>query len=227
MLGLDTNRLILIGCAAALIASTVYVAGESLIAGTGEVALTAAVSTEKPSIPIESGVFRREKKALAYKKLEDKPSTRSLADYYARRAFPGAPPSIPHQIFDERRDGKSCLACHADGEYVPFLKAYAPVVPHPEMLNCRQCHVAGKQDQPAVTANTFQPEKPPAIHGAAMPGAPPPIPHTLAMRNNCLACHAGPSAPKEIRTTHPERVNCRQCHVAVKEMDQPKEDFPQ
>jgi len=223
---LDANRLILIGYAAALIASTVYVVGEAVLAGTGEVALAPAGPIETPSIPSESGVFRREKKALAYEKSKDKPSTRLLADYYSRRAFPGAPPSIPHQIFDERRDGKSCLACHTDGEYVPFLKAYAPVVPHPEMLNCRQCHVAGKQDQPVITATNFVMEKPPSIHGAAMPGAPPPIPHTLAMRNNCLACHAGPSAPKEIRTTHPERVNCRQCHAAVREMDQPKEEFP-
>ena len=44
--------------------------------------------------------------------------------------------------------------------------------------------------------------------------APPPIPHDLQFRGNCLACHAGPAAVAEIRTTHPERADCRQCHVS-------------
>jgi cytochrome c-type protein NapB len=43
--------------------------------------------------------------------------------------------------------------------------------------------------------------------------SPPVIPHSIELRENCLACHAGPAAPKEIRVSHPERVNCRQCHV--------------
>jgi cytochrome c-type protein NapB len=46
-----------------------------------------------------------------------------------------------------------------------------------------------------------------------LPGGPPPIPHGLQMRENCLACHAGPAAVAEIRTPHPTLVNCRQCHA--------------
>jgi hypothetical protein len=43
---------------------------------------------------------------------------------------------------------------------------------------------------------------------------PPPIPHALQSRGNCLTCHAGPAAVAEIRTSHPERADCRQCHIA-------------
>jgi cytochrome c-type protein NapB len=49
---------------------------------------------------------------------------------------------------------------------------------------------------------------------ATVPGRlPPPIPHDLQFRENCLACHGGPAAVAAIRTSHPERVNCRQCHL--------------
>ena len=47
----------------------------------------------------------------------------------------------------------------------------------------------------------------------AIPGGPLLIPHSLQMRENCLACHAGPQAVVEIKTSHPERQNCQQCHV--------------
>lgn len=160
-------------------------------------------------------MFRRAERALAYLKSEKNEGTRTLKQYYSRRAFNGAPPVIPHEIFDAQGyGGKGCLGCHAEGEYVPVLQAYAPVVPHPELTNCKQCHVATAKVAP-FRATVFSGEKASAIHGSAMPGSPPPIPHTLEMRNNCLACHGGPSAPKEIRTTHPNRVNCRQCHAAV------------
>jgi cytochrome c-type protein NapB len=44
---------------------------------------------------------------------------------------------------------------------------------------------------------------------------PPPIPHDLQFRENCLTCHAGPAAVAELRTRHPERANCRQCHLVA------------
>ncbi len=49
--------------------------------------------------------------------------------------------------------------------------------------------------------------------GRATPGAPPTIPHTLQLWENCLTCHAGSASRVEIRTSHPERPRCRQCHV--------------
>ena len=51
--------------------------------------------------------------------------------------------------------------------------------------------------------------------------SPPPIPHGLQLRENCLSCHSGSGAPKDIATTHPERVNCMQCHVANAALDNP------
>ena len=46
---------------------------------------------------------------------------------------------------------------------------------------------------------TFTRMPAPEIDGAALPGSPPPIPHDLQMRSNCLACHAGPAAVREVR----------------------------
>ena len=52
------------------------------------------------------------------------------------------------------------------------------------------------------------------IAGIGMaPASPPTIPHTLQLRENCLACHGGAASRVEIRTSHPERPRCRQCHV--------------
>ena len=56
-----------------------------------------------------------------------------------RRAYPGAPPLVPHDT--EVREGL-CLTCHETG------LAGAPIVPHPTRDHfCLQCHVS--QDQTA------------------------------------------------------------------------------
>jgi nitrate reductase cytochrome c-type subunit len=67
---------------------------------------------------------------------------RTLAVYDARRAYLGAPPVVPHPVSDALAEGKACLPCHADGGWAPSFGAYAPVVPHPELQSCWQCHVA-------------------------------------------------------------------------------------
>lgn len=187
---------------------------------------------ETPSgnyIPSERGVFLRfENSNLDYSKMPiDEKHERSLKDYYNNRAYHGAPPSIPHPVKKEERfGGNTCLQCHQNGGFVEKFNAYAPVTPHPEMVNCRQCHVTKN------TNNTFTDfafasfETPKVGEGAnnAMLGSPPMIPHQLQMRESCISCHAGPAAPKEIRVTHPERINCRQCHLpqentAIEEID--------
>ena len=168
-----------------------------------------------PVIPSETGVFERSEYALDYANMPiDEAHQRSLKDYYKNRAFHGAPPSIPHSVEDDRNMGEnSCLKCHQNGGFVTKFQAYAPVVPHPDMINCRQCHV------PEHTKTLFKGTNFPKIHAPevgvnnALKGSPPVIPHQIQMHENCLSCHAGPSAPKEIRVTHPERINCRQCHV--------------
>jgi cytochrome c-type protein NapB len=211
----ERRRVVLIGCASLLMLALVMVVGMSLQSAADEAVLAGPAERERESIPVEAGVFARSSLGLLYKERENVEGTRTLTQYYSRRAYPGGPPVIPHEIFDEQGfGGKGCLSCHANGDYVPKLKAYAPVVPHPELTSCKQCHVAGERKDGSLFAQSdFRPLEPTPIHQPALPGGPAPIPHTLEMRNNCLACHGGPSAPKEIRTTHPERSNCRQCHV--------------
>lgn len=168
-----------------------------------------------PIIPSESGVFERSKHALDYTKMPiDEQHQRTMKNYYDNRAFHGAPPSIPHAVNSERDMGdNSCLKCHENGGYVEKYKAYTPVTPHPEKINCRQCHVPEKTNSLFKETNFKRGATPVVGINNALAGSPPVIPHQLQLRENCLACHAGPSAPKEIRVSHPERVNCRQCHV--------------
>ena len=170
---------------------------------------------EMPIIPSEEGVFKRSEFALDYAKMPvDETHQRSLNTYYNNRAYHGAPPSIPHPVEDEKSmGGANCLKCHENGGFVKKWEAYAPVTPHPEYENCRQCHVPVKTNGVFKGTNFDKIPAPKAGINNALAGSPPVIPHQIQLRENCLACHAGPSAPKEIRVSHPERVNCRQCHV--------------
>lgn len=146
---------------------------------------------------------------------------RNLASYRALRAYPGAPPAIPHDVDPAWLRTQTCNTCHARGGWVPEQRAYAPLSPHPQYRNCMQCHVDGA-DGPLLVANDFTAADWPALDQQALAWeedgtrttSPPPIPHALQLRGNCLACHAGPAAVAEVRTTHPERANCRQCHAA-------------
>ncbi|MCB1050310.1 MAG: cytochrome C [Acidobacteria bacterium] len=138
---------------------------------------------------------------------------RNLFESYARRAYPGAPPFIPHPTEESLSTGESCLSCHQQGGYVARFQAYAPVTPHPEFVSCRQCHVE-QQDVALIVPSLAATFEPPRRGEPAIPGGPPPIPHPLQLRENCAACHTGPAAPYQIRSSHPDRVYCRQCHVA-------------
>ena len=137
---------------------------------------------------------------------------RTLREFYSRRAYPGAPPIIPHTVENDGVISDDCLACHMDGGYVPEYNAYTPITPHPEMGNCRQCHVTQLVDTDFVPTAWVSLD-PPKRGQQSIPGGPLQIPHPLQFRENCLACHAGPQAVVEIRSSHPERENCLQCHV--------------
>jgi len=140
---------------------------------------------------------------------------RNLDSFYELRQYPGSPPLVPHPVsISLRDDNADCLACHGRGGYDAELDAYAPVTPHPENENCFQCHL------PQRTATTFgendwQSINPPKLGRSQLAGAPPPIPHSLQLRDDCIACHAGPAAVAEIRVEHASRGNCRQCHVPM------------
>ncbi len=208
------SRLVIIVLSIVLMASGVYVIGTSWQAGRQTANLNAPPSGDSPSIPVEEGVFKRASQALNYLETADQvASPRQLAEIQTLRAYHGAPPVIPHEVDEEQQfGGNTCLQCHAFGGYVPEFEAYTPLVPHPELINCRQCHVPVNTTELFVESN-WQSSPPPDIHQAALLGSPPVIPHDLQLRENCLACHAGPGAPQEVRVSHPERVNCRQCHA--------------
>jgi cytochrome c-type protein NapB len=131
------------------------------------------------------------------------------------RAYDGAPPVIPHLVGGLSRE--LCLNCHLVGDAVTASGAeMAPRTPHPELTNCRQCHVE------RLTKETFGATNPFAGHvwetGARQHAeAPWRIPHPLTLHENCLGCHGGENVPLAVRTTHPERTNCVQCHLPAHE----------
>jgi len=209
------KRLGIISLFVILFAAFIAVWNYSYYQGLEEAYIPTTYDTSNLIIPSEEGVFKRS--GFAYDYLEmpiDDQHQRSLSTYYTNRAFPGAPPSIPHESQREGTIGaNNCLKCHDNGGFVKKFNAYAPVTPHPEMVNCRQCHVDQKTNE-VFKENSFYKKTAPTVgNNQALLTSPPMIPHQLQMRENCLSCHAGPSAPKEILVTHPERVNCRQCHV--------------
>ncbi|MCW5964788.1 MAG: hypothetical protein KIT83_12170 [Bryobacterales bacterium] len=211
-----SNRKFMIGLFTLLMLVMVMVVGKSIQTDRTPVAVQVLGDAGQPSLPTETGVFREASRAMAFKQMpESGQYTRSLKDYYARRAFPGAPPAIPHEELNGSTYGPApCLGCHRSGGFVPQFNAFAPITPHPELTSCNQCHVAASNG-PVFRATQFVAAKEPPINQEWLQGAPPPIPHGLDMRNSCLSCHASPASPKEIRTDHPERVNCRQCHAAI------------
>ena len=181
--------------------------------------------TQPRDVAVEPGTRRR---ATAH--------PRTLATYRGLRAYPGAPPRVPHGITAAEGRTSRCNTCHQRGGFAQRFEAYAPLTPHPELANCLQCHLAddalvgvalpGREPEAlcrqchvapsrraSLPPNTWQPGAWPAVGGARGTGSPPPIPHELTTRGNCLACHMGPAAVAEVRTPHPERANCRQCHV--------------
>ncbi len=140
---------------------------------------------------------------------------RNLADFYRLRQYPGSPPRIPHKV-DLTFSGNEtdCLSCHEKGGFSPELGKFAPVTPHPENTLCYQCH------SPVATEELFVETKwesiiPPRLGRSFISSSPPPVPHSLQLRENCIACHTGPAAVTEIRITHAARGDCRQCHAVA------------
>ena len=124
-----------------------------------------------------------------------------------------------------------CLACHGEGLRVSGR--LAPKVSHPHYTSCTQCHIEGMRSgltEPAEPAeNTFAGVSRAGPGARAWPGAPPTIPHTTWLREDCASCH-GLVARPGLRTTHPWQTSCTQCHAPSAALDQatfpPEESHP-
>ena len=138
-----------------------------------------------------------------------------LATRSTRRAFDGAPPTIPHEIV--QGGAPECLACHEEGLRV--RDRLAPPMSHRHLSSCTQCHVVALAPMPGVVeshdatrvANSFAGRASASSGDTAWTGAPPVIPHSTFMRERCESCH-GTNGRDALRTPHPDRQSCTQCH---------------
>ncbi len=144
--------------------------------------------------------------------MEGTSTSRTLAYYYSLRQYPGSPPVVPHDMTDEKEVALDCLSCHERCGFAQDMNKFTPVTPHPQHTYCEQCHMKASDDALFVGID-WSSVQPPRLGRSALAGSPPPIAHSLQMRENCIACHVGPGAVVTIRVEHPMRGNCRQCHV--------------
>lgn len=234
-------RLVDILTVVALMASAVVVVGKFIEYDREELSHPAVRPLgDEPPIEAEANLFRLGPEALAVAPAfagTFGAHPRTLEMYRRLRAYPGAPPRIPHGLTEAEFTESSCNSCHERGGWAARFGAFAPVTPHPEYGSCLQCHAARDElvGRPAPESESavvcmqchVDPDAPPGrfreidwrpaswpeteVH--AMPGSPNVVPHEVQTRSNCLACHGGPAAIAALRTDHPERANCRQCHV--------------
>lgn len=175
-----------------------------------------------PNASMYDGVFERMSWVDVNAAVEKTDADRAaaLAKRASRRAYDGAPPTIPHRIL--QMGPLDCTACHATGVKIG-TELVAPKMSHPSYTSCTQCHVV-KVD-PRLDAPKVEPPANDFVGVAwgkgtrAWPGAPPTIPHPTAMRPDCSSCH-GPMGAVGLKTPHPYRQSCTQCHVADASNDQ-------
>jgi len=148
----------------------------------------------------------------------DADTARALALRAERRAYDGAPPTIPHAIAEQA--APACLTCHGEG--ARFAGKNAPAMSHETHASCLQCHAPSRE--PAAGPAAPEPFSSPGSDfvgrgsergSRAWPGAPPTVPHSEQMRTRCESCH-GVFGKLGMRSTHPWRQSCRQCHALAR-----------
>ncbi|MBI5514054.1 MAG: hypothetical protein HY909_09825 [Deltaproteobacteria bacterium] len=144
----------------------------------------------------------------------------AVRDRASRRAYDGAPPTIPHAV--DSLSLPVCLTCHAEG--MRLRGHVAPAMPHDTRASCTQCHVVDRGPVPGEEPsggppldNTFAGAPSVGRGERAWPGAPPTIPHATLQRGRCESCHGALSAG--LRTSHPWRQSCTQCHAPSAALD--------
>lgn len=157
-----------------------------------------------------------------YRKIEPSDAEKEASSQLraSRRAFNGAPPVIPHPV--ENTTDAACYACHGKGVKIGGRKA--SVMSHQFLGNCVQCHApmapSPFQNLDAEVESRFVGLPAPKQGERAYRGAPPTIPHSRWMREDCNACHGGPNGWAGMESTHPWRTNCTQCHAPSAALDQ-------
>lgn len=160
--------------------------------------------------------------------LDPKAYASAVAARASRRAYDGAPPTIPHSI--DQLGAPACLACHDHGMRV-FDKT-APPIGHQAYASCLQCHAMADSPFIARTPLAQSVSEESDFVGLtsagkgprALPGAPPQIPHRSFMRERCASCHGVWALG--IASSHPYRQSCTQCHAPSSLDDQmPRSTF--
>lgn len=175
-------------------------------------------SDEKP-LRQQAGPMSSEKEAPWVRTFQK--GDRTIWAYVRRRAYPGAPPIIPHRVEQkERAAEQNCQSCHEEGGYSEKFEAFTPVTPHRrgEFANCQQCHMPQRTEE-SFRESDWKTVSPPPTNQRDLPTAPPQIPHDLQNRSFCASCHAGPGAVQSLRSRHAHLSNCRQCHQPKKTDD--------
>jgi len=141
------------------------------------------------------------------------------------RAYDGAPPQVPHSTTQTAYS--KCLICHEKGFTLKDEQSegindrvVGPIVPHPNWVNCVQCHVPQNTEKKFVKS-TFEPyritrikPKPdPSVDPAENSGPPPQMPHAMQNRENCKVCHASSTGSLAIKSPHGDRDGCQYCHM--------------
>ncbi len=140
----------------------------------------------------------------------------------SRRQYDGAPPLAPHPT--DQMSSAACLQCHGQPTVIAGLAV--PQISHPRYPNCIQCHVSSvgpasgwrTRAEGLSDGNSFTGKALSGQGARAYVGAPPTIPHTTWMREDCMSCH-GPGGTAALRTSHPNRQSCTQCHAPDATLD--------
>ncbi len=116
---------------------------------------------------------------------------------------PAVAPTIPHQL----EGVAECQLCHGLGAMKPFPENHTAFT----VDMCTSCHKpAGEGGAAPAATPEAAPEATPAAGAASAPA----IPHDLAGRDNCLACHAVEGGVKPAPQDHAGRTtdSCQGCH---------------
>jgi nitrate reductase cytochrome c-type subunit len=163
-------RIFLIVAAATAMAAVILWMTRELDQGEAAAPAASQLRLASPDITIdaEADVFRAASGAFALGPLaprERSAHPRNLTTFRFLRAFPGAPPRIPHALTPEEFRTGVCRTCHERGGYSTRFAAYVPVTPHPELGVCLQCHAGDDAFMGIGSAATDPNARCPQCHG--------------------------------------------------------------